>query len=101
MRSIYTRTVGPANADFTGTTQAVIQAAVDQAASSGGGTVKILPGTYIMNDSLHLRSGVTVCGSGSGTVLMKSRCVQSSTRYYMGYLISLIVLGGRFSYHPD
>src|SRR5262245_9177 len=39
-------TVGPRDADLVGTTEKVLQAAVDYVARLGGGTVHILPGTY-------------------------------------------------------
>ncbi len=49
-----------------------IQAAVDYIAALGGGTVRIGPGEYLMRDSLHLRSGVRVVGSGNDTLLTKA-----------------------------
>jgi hypothetical protein len=52
-------------ADFPGADNRALQAAVDYVASLGGGTVEIGPGTYLMRDSLHLRSGVTVCGTAN------------------------------------
>src|ERR1041385_9227836 len=41
-----TITVGPRSADLVGSTEKVVQAAVDSIARWGGGTVRILPGTY-------------------------------------------------------
>ncbi len=41
-----TITVGPKSADLVGTSDRVIQAAVDYVARLGGGTVHLLPGTY-------------------------------------------------------
>ncbi len=41
-----TVTVGPAKGDLTGSDHRVLQAAVDYVAALGGGTVKILPGTF-------------------------------------------------------
>ncbi|MBM4075348.1 MAG: hypothetical protein FJ267_06870, partial [Planctomycetes bacterium] len=49
----------------------VIQAAVDYVARYGGGTVKILPGTYVLRGAVHLRSGVRLLGSGDDTILTK------------------------------
>lgn len=77
--------VGHQNADLTGSTNTVIQAAVDRIAAAGGGAVKILPGNYIMHDSLHLRTGVRVEGSGSDTVLLKPPSVSSPIIYFLGY----------------
>ena len=78
-------TVGHTQADINGTTNAAIQAAVDRAAAMGGGIVSILPGTYDMLDSLHLRSNVTVQGAGAETVLRKAPSVQSTIPAFLGY----------------
>lgn len=78
-------TVGPANADIVGTTNVAIQAAVDQLAMTGGGIVALADGVYEMEDALHLRSGITVRGTGAGTVLHKAPGVSSAIRGYMGY----------------
>ena len=51
-----TVTVGPANADIAGTSEKAIQAAVDYVARLGGGTVKILPGTYRLRNAVYLQS---------------------------------------------
>jgi parallel beta-helix repeat protein len=64
-------TVGPQKADLVGTSEKVIQAAVDYIAGWGGGTVRILPGTYRMRNSVSLRSGVRIMGSGEDSVLIK------------------------------
>lgn len=77
--------VGHQNADLTGNTNTVLQAAVDRIAAAGGGIVKILPGNYIMHDSLHLRTGVRIEGSGSDTVLLKPPSVSSPILYFLGY----------------
>ena len=77
-------TVGPAEADFCGTDSQALQAAVD-ATAEGGGRVVILPGVYTMHDSLHLRSGVHVTGSGSDTVLRKAPEVRSVLSADLGY----------------
>lgn len=48
---------------------AAIQAAID--AASNGGTVLLPPGTYIIDPavSLHLKTGVTIAGTGAGSIL--------------------------------
>src|SRR5919108_5434461 len=61
----------PGEADVCGTDNRALQAAVDYVARAGGGAVLIGPGTYLMLDSLHLRSGVAIRGSGPATVLRK------------------------------
>ncbi|NLV92328.1 MAG: hypothetical protein GX030_08045 [Firmicutes bacterium] len=70
-------TVGRSGADICGQDGRALQAAVDYVGNLGGGVVKILPGEYVMSDSLHLSSGVTVKGSGPDTVLVKSPGVSS------------------------
>src|SRR5437667_7395205 len=66
-----TMTVGPRKADLVGTTDRVIQAAVDYVARLGGGTVRVLPGTYRMRNSVFLQSKVRLLGSGPDSVLFK------------------------------
>jgi hypothetical protein len=66
-----TITVGPRDADLVGSTDRVIQAAVDYVARKGGGTVRVLPGTYRMRDSVFLQSRVRILGSGTDSVLFK------------------------------
>src|SRR5262245_28877968 len=68
-------TVGPANADLVGTTDRVIQAAVDYVARRGGGTVRILPGSYRLRNSIFLQSKVRILGSGTDSVLVKEPSV--------------------------
>src|SRR5947199_7929477 len=60
-----TITVGPKKADLVGTTDRVIQAAVDYVAPRGGGTVRVLPGTYRLRNSIFLPSRVRLVGSGT------------------------------------
>jgi hypothetical protein len=66
-------TVGLRDADIIGQDNRALQAAVDYVGNLGGGLVLIGPGTYLMRDSLHLRSRVTVRGAGEQTVLQKDR----------------------------
>jgi hypothetical protein len=66
-----TVTVGPKGADLAGATDRVIQAAVDYVARLGGGTVRVLPGTYRMRNSVFLHSKVRILGSGTDSVLVK------------------------------
>lgn len=74
-----TITVGPkAGADLRGKDNVALQAAADYVAGVGGGVVQVQPGKYVMHDSLHLRSRVTVIGSGEDTVLFKPPSVQSA-----------------------
>jgi hypothetical protein len=67
-----TITVGPReDAAIRGSTDKALQAAVDYVAGFGGGTVKILPGTYKLRNAVHLRSHVRLIGQGDQTVLLK------------------------------
>jgi parallel beta-helix repeat protein len=66
-------TVGLRDADIVGNDNRALQAAVDYVGNLEGGVVEIRPGEYLMRDSLHLRSRVTVRGAGDKTVLKKDR----------------------------
>lgn len=66
-----TVTVGNDKADLVGSTDRVLQAAVDYVARLGGGTVKILPGTYRLRNSVYLQSKVRLSGSGAASLLIK------------------------------
>ena len=70
--------VGYADADIVGADNRALQAAVDFVAGLGGGVVEIGPGDYLMRDSLHLRSHVTVRGTPGKTVLRKADAAASS-----------------------
>src|SRR5262245_2211265 len=72
-----TITVGPKNADLVGTTDRVLQAAVDYVGRRGGGTVRVLPGTYRLRNSIFLQSNVRLVGSGADSVLLKEPSVLS------------------------
>jgi hypothetical protein len=64
--------VGREKADLIGADNRALQAAVDYIAALGGGAVEIGPGEYLMRDSLHLRSHVTVRGAKGRTILRKA-----------------------------
>ena len=66
-----TITVGQDKADLIGRSDRVIQAAVDYVGRLGGGTVKILPGTYTLRNAIHLPSNIRLLGSGADSVLTK------------------------------
>ncbi len=67
----FTLTVGNDTGDLSGTNQRAIQAAVDTVARMGGGTVKLLPGTWRLRNAVYLCSNLRLVGSGAGTVLVK------------------------------
>jgi parallel beta-helix repeat protein len=70
-------TAGQNNADLIGNDNRILQAAVDYIAGLGGGVVEIKAGEYLMYDSLHLRSNVTVRGDKGKTLLRKADGVVS------------------------
>jgi hypothetical protein len=70
-------TVSPKKGDLTGDSDKVIQAAVDYVARLGGGTVSVLPGTYRLRNSIFMRSGVRILGSGTESVLIKEPMVET------------------------
>ena len=72
MKELPSITVGKENADITGNDNRALQAAVDYIAGLGNGTVRIGEGRYVMYDSLHLRSNVTVKGKKGKTILRKA-----------------------------
>ena len=72
-----TITVGQKEGDLVGSSHKVLQAAVDYIARLGGGTVKVLPGTFSLRGSVHLRSGVRLLGSGDETILTKPASVST------------------------
>jgi len=67
----FTVTVGPGDADIVGTGTVALQAAVDHVAARGGGSVRILPGRFVLRAPVMLRSGVRLVGAGDDTVLTK------------------------------
>ncbi len=67
----FTVTVGPAKADLVGTSDRVIQAAVDTMARRGGGTVRLLAGTYTLRNAVFLPSKIRLLGSGPESIITK------------------------------
>lgn len=76
-RQKITVTVGQSEGDLRGSDDKILQAAIDYVHNLGGGTVKILPGTYTMRNSLFPKPGITISGSGDKTILFKSPGVSS------------------------
>ncbi|MBX7258057.1 MAG: right-handed parallel beta-helix repeat-containing protein [Candidatus Hydrogenedentes bacterium] len=73
-----TITVGPKDADLVGASEKVIQAAVDYMARAGGGTVRILPGTYRLRNAVYLPSNIRILGSGLDSILVKEPSVETA-----------------------
>jgi polygalacturonase len=70
-------TVGLKNADIIGSDNKAIQAAVDMVAMRGGGTVQILPGEYILDDAIRLRSNIRLKGDREKTILKHAPAISS------------------------
>jgi hypothetical protein len=70
-RERLTLTVGPRKADLVGSSDRVIQAALDYVARVGGGTVRVLPGTYVLRNAVFLPSRTRLAGSGADSILTK------------------------------
>lgn len=64
-------TVGPDRGDFRGQDSLAIQAAIEYVSARGGGAVELLPGRYELFNSLRLRTGVELVGSGAASVLSR------------------------------
>jgi hypothetical protein len=69
-----TITVGGAKADIPGFTSRAIQTAVNALRQEGGGgTIILLPGTFIIEAPVTVYSSMTLTGSGEKTILKKCR----------------------------
>ena len=66
-----TITVGQKSGDMIGQTDKVVQAALDYVARLGGGTVKVLPGTYTFRNAVWMPSRVRLLGSGMDSVITR------------------------------
>jgi len=77
MKDLPSISVGRRDADIIGADNRVLQAAVDYIAGLGGGVVEIGEGEFIMKDSLHLRSFVTVRGIRGKSILRKAKAAVS------------------------
>ena len=63
--------VGIDDGDLRGADDKVLQAGIEYLARFGGGVLKLLPGEFVLRNSVYLRSRVTLEGSGEATVLRK------------------------------
>lgn len=70
-------TVGPSRADVVGATGRAIQIAIDALAQRGGGVVRVLPGEYVLEDSIRLRTRIVLLGDRGKTILRRGRLVWS------------------------
>ena len=70
-----TLTVGQNEGDLQGEDDKIIQAGIEYLHRVGGGTLRILPGAYLMQNAVYLRPNITVRGSGEKTILRKAASV--------------------------
>jgi hypothetical protein len=68
---LFTLTVGNDRGDLCGKDERAIQAAVDTVARMGGGTVRLLPGTFKFRNAVYLCSNLRLLGSGPETKIVK------------------------------
>jgi hypothetical protein len=68
-------TVGLSNADINGKDNRAIQAAIDMIHRMGGGKVQLLPGEYLLNDAIRMRSNVHLIGDRNKTILRRSPAI--------------------------
>jgi parallel beta-helix repeat protein len=71
-RQAFVLTVGQTEGDLRGTDDKVIQAGIEYLNRLGGGTLRILPGTYVLQNAIYLRPSITLRGSGETTILRKA-----------------------------
>ncbi len=66
-----TISVGEKTGDMIGQSDKVIQGALDYVARLGGGTVRVLPGTYTFRNAVWMPSRVRLLGSGTDSVITR------------------------------
>ena len=78
-------TVGPKNADIIGSDAGAIQTAIDALSVRCGGTVRLLPGKYFMNNSIFMKSNIRLTGTGNKTILKKTPAILSHLKVDADY----------------
>jgi len=74
---MYNIRVGIREGDLVGESDKVIQAAVDQVAARGGGTVRILRGAFRLRNAIYLPSRTRILGLGPESILIKEPSVST------------------------
>ncbi len=69
--------MGPRAGDFQGAGEKALQAAVDYVAQRGGGTVRVLPGTFRLRNAIYLPSRIRLLGSGPESILVKEPSIST------------------------
>ena len=95
-----TVTVGTNSGDLVGHGDRAIQAAVDRVARLGGGTVRLLPGTYTLRNAVHLASRVRLVGSGAETVITRGPSIRSALAADTDWFDEEIVLADGAGFEP-
>lgn len=65
-------TVGQTEGDLQGKDDKIIQAGVEYLNRLGGGTLRLQPGTYTLQNAIYLRPNITLQGAGATTILRKT-----------------------------
>jgi hypothetical protein len=71
-RQYLVMTVGQTEGNLRGDDDKVIQAGIEYLHRLGGGTLKVLPGLYNLQNAIYLRPNITLKGSGEKTILRKT-----------------------------
>jgi len=73
-------TVGQEEGDLRGNDDKILQAGLDYLSRYRDGVLQILPGEYIMRNTLRLHSNVIIRGSGEQTILKKAASVTTKLK---------------------
>ncbi len=71
-RQAFVLTVGQTEGDLQGKDDKILQAGIEYLNRLGGGTLRILPGTYTLQNAVYLRPNITLQGAGETTILRKA-----------------------------
>lgn len=93
-------TVGASGAQIEGLSHSSIQAAMDRLADAGGGVVELSEGTFDLRDTLRLRSGVTLRGQGSSTVLRKCDGVRCAISVDLDWVTQRVTIEDSSGFEP-
>jgi parallel beta-helix repeat protein len=74
-RQTFVLTVGQTEGDLQGKDDKIVQAGIEYLNRLGGGTLRLLPGTYVLHNAIYLHPNVTLQGSGETTILRKAEGV--------------------------
>jgi hypothetical protein len=95
-----TVTVGPRAGDLVGADDRVLQAAIDRVARLGGGTVRLLAGSFTLRNAVALKSGVRLIGSGAETVITRGPSVRAALAADTDWYSDEVVLTAGAGFEP-